>query len=96
MKIWKIVDEGCPICAEMGNFDKDLILSMGLGVDTLMLEHAAGHDRLASYIKSEVMDPDGTVDIPMYVLEVDGDFVGAVIGRNTKSELRRKLLQISP
>ena len=96
MIVWKIVDEGCPICAEMSKFDKDLILSMGFGVNMLMLEHAAGLERLAAYIKSEVMDSDGTVDIPMYILEVDGDFVGAVVGYNTKGELKRKLLMVSP
>lgn len=96
MIIWKIVDEGCPICAEMSKFDKDLILSMGFGINMLMLEHAAGLERLATYIKSEVMDSDGTVDIPMYILEVDGEFTGAIVGYNTKGELKRKLLMISP
>lgn len=96
MIVWKIVDKGCPICAEMSKFDKDLILSMGFGINMLLLEDAAGLERLATYIKSEVMDSDGTVDIPMYVLEVDGEFTGAVVGYNTKGELKRKLLMISP
>lgn len=96
MIVWKIAAEDCPICAEMGEFDEQLISSIGLGFHTLLLEHAAAIERLASYIKSEVMSLDGTVDVPMYILQVDGDFVGAVVGRHSKKELQAELLRIAP
>lgn len=96
MIVWKVIDDGCPICAKMGEFDGELITSMGYYLRIIHLEMAALDEHLAVYIKSEIMDADGTVDIPMYILEVDNDFVGSVIGQNTKGELKRKLLQISP
>ncbi|MGA1495215.1 MAG: hypothetical protein ACO37D_07435 [Rhodothermales bacterium] len=96
MIVWKVIDDGCPICAKMGEFDAELIVSMGYDLRIIRLEMAALNEHLATYIKSEIMGPDGTVDIPMYILEVDYDFVGSVIGDNTKGELERKLLQITP
>ena len=96
MRIWKIVDDGCPICAKMGQFDADLIASMGYELVILKLDEAGAIPRTASYIRKELMDVDGTVDIPMYIVEVDGEFVGAVVGQNTKGELKRKLLMVSP
>ena len=96
MIVWKIVDDGCPICAKMGEFDGDLISSMGYESRAMKLADAAQNHRLASYIKGYLMDSDGTVDIPMYIIEADGEFTGAVVGQNTKGELKRKLLMISP
>lgn len=96
MIVWKIIDDGCPICAEMSEFDLDLISSMGYDSYTIKLEDAAAVVELAEYIKDNLMDSDGTVDIPMYIVEADGEFVGAVVGRNTKSELKRKLIMVSP
>lgn len=96
MRIWKIVDDGCPICAKMGQFDADLIASMGYELVILKLDEAGAIPRTAFYIRNELMDADGTVDIPMYIVEVDGKFVGAIAGQNTKGELKRKLLMVSP
>lgn len=96
MRIWKIVDDGCPICAEMGQFDADLIALIGYELIVLKLDEAGAIPRTATYIRNELMDVDGTVDIPMYIVEVDEKFVGAIVGQNTKGELKRKLLQISP
>jgi hypothetical protein len=95
MRVWKIVDDGCPICSKMSQFDADLIAFMGYELVVLKLDEAGVIPRTASYIRSELMDADGTVDIPMYIVEVDGDFVGAVVGQNTKGELKRKLLQVT-
>ena len=95
MRVWKIVDDGCPICAKMSQFDADLIAFMGYELVVLKLDEAGAIPRTATYIRNELMDTDGTVDIPMYIVEVDGDFVGAVVGQNTKGELKRKLLQVT-
>lgn len=96
MIVWKIIDDGCPICSKMSEFDSELIASMGYDNYVIKLEDAAAVTRLAEYIKSNLMDSDGTVDIPMYIVEADGEFVGAVVGQNTKGELKRKLLMVSP
>lgn len=96
MRIWKIVDDGCPICAKMGQFDADLIALMGYELVVIKLDEAGAIPRTAAYIRNELMDSDGTVDIPMYIVEADGEFVGAVVGQNTKGELKRKLLMVSP
>lgn len=96
MIVWKVIDDGCPICSKMSEFDSELIASMGYDNFILKLEDAAAVTRLAEYIKANLMDSDGTVDIPMYIVEADGEFVGAVVGQNTKGELKRKLLMVSP
>jgi len=95
MRVWKIIDDGCPICAEMSQFDADLIAFMGYELVVLKLDEAGAIPRTATYIQSKLMDTYGTVDIPMYILEVNGNFVGAVVGQNTKGELKRKLLQVT-
>jgi hypothetical protein len=96
MIVWKVIDDGCPICAKMGEFDAELIVSMGYDLRIIHLEMAALNEHLATYIKSEIMGPDGTVDIPMYILEVDYDFVGSVVGQHSKEELKKELAQITP
>ena len=96
MIVWKIIDDGCPICAEMSEFDSELIASMGYDNYIVKLADAAVITRIAEYVKTNLMDADGTVDIPMYIVEADDELVGAVVGRNTKAELKRKLLMVSP
>lgn len=96
MIVWKIIDDGCPICAEMSEFDSELIASMGYDNYIVKLADAAAITRIAEYVKANLMDADGTVDIPMYIVEADDELVGAVVGRNTKGELKRKLLMVSP
>ena len=96
MIVWKIIDDGCPICAEMSEFDSELIASMGYDNYIVKLADAAAITRIAEYVKANLMDADGTVDIPMYIVEADDELVGAVVGRNTKAELKRKLLMVSP
>lgn len=93
MIVWKITDSDCPVCSEMSEFDSKLILSMGFELSLLPFEMAIHHKAIASYIKGNLLAPDGTVDIPMYIIEADGDLVGAVVGRQTKGELHRKLLE---
>ena len=93
MIVWKITDSDCPVCAEMSKFDSELIISMGFDLRLLPFDSAVHHQAIASYIKANLIEPDGTVDIPMYIVESDGEYVGAVIGRQTKSELKRKLHQ---
>lgn len=96
MIVWKIIDDGCPICAEMSEFDSELIASMGYDNYIVKLADAAAITKIAEYVKANLMDADGTVDIPMYIVEADDELVGAVVGRNTKGELKRKLLMVSP
>lgn len=93
MIIWKITDSDCPVCAEMSKFDGELILSMGFELTLLPFDSAVHHQAISAYIRENLVEPDGTVDIPMYIVESDGEFIGAVVGRQTKSELKRKLLQ---
>lgn len=95
MIVWKITDSDCPVCSEMSEFDSELILSMGFELTLLPFDSAIHHEAIASYIKGSLVASDGTVDIPMYIVEADGDFVGAVVGRQTKGELKRKLLMVA-
>lgn len=96
MKVWKIFDEDCPVCSRMAEYDLETIAAMGYDTVILSFENAALIPRVAEYVKAKVMDSEGLVDIPIYILEVDDEFVGHLEGYNTKGELKRKLLQITP
>jgi len=78
----------------MSEFDLGLINSMGYGLVTVAFDSVQQHYNLVDFIRSEIMDDNGTVDIPMYIIEIKGEFVGAVTGLNTEGELRHKLLQV--
>jgi glutaredoxin len=96
MNIWKITDSDCPVCKEMTEFDSKLIESMGYGLVLVDFDSVPHHQDLVDYIRSEIVDDKGAVDIPMYIVQTEGKFVGAVTGRNTKGELKRKLMQATP
>lgn len=96
MRVWKIGEEDCPVCAEMGLFDSGLLLSMGLELMTITLDEVLSWPIIAEFVKETLLNDDGTVDIPIYVVcsALDGRPLSAVSGRNTKSELKRKLSQV--
>ncbi len=93
MRVWKVVDSDCPICAEMSEFDGALIELLGFEPALVNFEDVLDFPRLAGFVRANLLNDDGTVDIPIYAIEDDGKFVGAVTGKNSRSELKRKLMQ---
>jgi len=95
MRVWKIADEDCPICTSMIEFDAGVIQTLGFELIQVRFDEVLDWPRLAGYVKTHLLNDDGTVDIPIYAVEIDQRFTGAVSGENTKGELKRKLLQVS-
>ena len=96
MIVWKITDSSCPVCAEMGQFDQILAFGLGWNFNAVSFEDAHSYPKLWDYMRLNLLAEDGTVDIPIYIVESSqGTLKGAVQGSNTKSELHRKFLQIA-
>lgn len=95
MKLWKISDTDCPICTQMATFDAALAAEFEWDFGVIDYDLLSEHSGICDYIRTNLVASDGTVDIPMYIVEVDGDLVGAVVGRQTKSELKRKLFMVA-
>ena len=94
MRISKISDQDCPICAEMATFDAGLAAEFGWEFGVINYDFIREYPGVLEYVRRELVAPDGTVDIPIYAVEGDdGRIVGAVQGANTKGELRRKFIQ---
>lgn len=93
MRVWKIADDNCPICAQMSEFDSKVVQALGFELVHVRFDDVLDLPRLAGFVRANLLNDDGTIDIPIYAVEVDGKFTGAVTGENTKSELKRKLLQ---
>lgn len=94
MRVWKISDQDCPICAEMALFDTALAAEFEWGFGVINYDFLSEYSDIRDYIRVHLVAPDGTVDIPIYVIESeDGRIAGAVQGRNTRGELRRKLME---
>jgi len=94
MKAWKISDQDCPICAQMSAFDASLAAEFEWGFGMINYDSLSEYSDIRDFIRVNLVAPDGTVDIPIYVIEgEDGRIVGAVQGQNTKGELRRKLME---
>lgn len=94
MRVWKISDQDCPICAQMAIFDAALAAEFEWGFGVINYDFLSEYSDIRDYIRVNLVAPDGTVDIPIYVIEgEDGRIVGAVQGQNTKGELRRKLME---
>jgi len=95
MRVWKISDQDCPVCAKMATFDSALVAEFEWGYGVINFDFLSEYSDLRDYIRVNLVAPDGTVDIPIYVIEgEDGRIVGAVQGQNTKGELRRKFMEI--
>lgn len=94
MRVWKISDQNCPVCAQMATFDSALAAEFEWGFGVINFDFLSEYSDIRDFIRVHLVALDGTVDIPIYVIESeDGRIVGAVQGQNTKGELRRKLME---
>jgi predicted RNA-binding protein YlqC (UPF0109 family) len=94
MRVWKISDQDCPICAEMATFDAGVAAGLEWGFGVINFDFLSEYSDIRDYVRVNFVATDGSVDIPIYVIESeDGRLIGGVQGRNTKGELRRKLMQ---
>jgi hypothetical protein len=93
-RVWKIGDQDCPICAEMAKFDRTEIYGRGAYYRTLDLGDLQYNPQIKDYLKEKIVTDDGTIDIPVYVVEWRGILIGWMQGKQTRSEFKRKIIQI--
>lgn len=94
IRIWKVWDHGCPICAEMAKFDRVEIRARSAYYRQLLLSEVPNDERLMEYLKSNVVTEEGTIDIPIYVVEWRGSLIGYVQGQKDRMTFRRELIEI--
>lgn len=93
IRIWKVWDHGCPICAEMAKFDWVEIRARSAYYRQLLLSEVPNDERIMEYLKSNVVT-DGSIDIPVYVVEWRGALIGHVQGQMDRMTFRRELIGI--
>jgi hypothetical protein len=95
LRVWKIWDKDCPVCSEMAMFDRSVIYSKGAFYRQLELDEVPNAQKLFDYMKANVVAEDGTIDIPVYLIEWRDLLIGHLQGHQTRAELSQKLSQIA-
>ena len=101
MKVYKIYDSLCPVCERMSQFDSDVALGLGTGYKTRELEAILDPDNfseedatLAHYVEVYAVNPDYTLDLPVYVVLRGKTYAGHVTGDLDRREFETKLEKI--
>jgi hypothetical protein len=94
IRVWKVWDKDCPICAEMAKFDRAEIHGKAGYYRDILLSDVPKDKRLMQYLKDNVVTDDGTIDIPIYVVEWRDLIVGYIQGQKERREFRNELIQI--
>ena len=94
IRVWKIWDKDCPICSEMAQFDRAEIHGRAGYYRQLLLDEVPNDERLLNYLKDEVVTNEGTIDIPVYIVEWRNAIVGYMQGRKERHEFRSELIQL--
>lgn len=102
MQIIKVFDVGCPICKEMGKFDRSLIQSLAetakfeeRALSSIMEQNNAESQLLYQILERYAVNPDYTLDLPVYVVSnAPKKYVGHIQGEKTESEFSDELLTI--
>ena len=106
MRIFKIFDHGCPTCEQMSQFDSEVVFSLRqsdkpleyrtrelgaiLDPDTEDEDNAA----LAHYAEIYAVNPDYTIDLPVYFVLEGKKYLGHLVGEHSRDELKAKLEKI--
>jgi len=102
-KIVKIYDVNCDVCQRMAEFDAQLILDMASkpAYRTVPLGQILDPDNqdpedtaLAHYAEVHAVNPDYTIDLPVYMVLSGKTYLGHVVGEQTGNDLREKLEKI--
>jgi len=94
IRVWKIWDKDCPICSEMTKFDRGVVHSRGGYFRDLLLSDVPNNPVLMEYMKANVVTDDGTIDIPVYLVEWRNLLVGFIQGSHSRAEFKSKLVQV--
>lgn len=100
--VTKVFDHGCEICEQMKRHDRVTFEEFPeIAYQEIALDDVINHEnnltrvRLYQCIERHALNPDYTVDLPVYVfLTKLGKFLGCHIGAATIVELRDKIKEI--
>lgn len=93
IRIWKVGARDCPVCSDMAKYDRSEIRMRNAYYRYLELDDVPNHKPLMEYLKEEVVSDDGTIDIPVYVVEWRGSFLGYAQGQMDRFELRKAFVE---
>lgn len=93
-RVWKVGDKDCPICATMAGFDRVEIHGKGAYYRQIDLSDIGYKPELKEYLKENVVAKDGTIDIPVYVVEWRDIIIGAIQGKRSRFEFKKELGEI--
>ncbi len=94
IRVWKVWDKDCPICSEMAAFDRAEVHARAGYYRDILLSDVPNDQRLMEYLKENVVSEDGTIDIPVYIVEWRNALIGFIQGRYERREFRSKLVQL--
>lgn len=98
----KVISRGCPICEGMSRYDRSVfdgfpqIGYQELDIDDIIDDQDnVTKRRLYQLIENHALNPDYTVDTPLYLLmTIKGKYLGHHIGEATIVQLREKIGKI--
>ena len=103
MRIFKIFDSNCSVCEEMSHYDSEVVLSLAyperkieyrtreLGVILDPDSENPDDATLAHYAEVYAVNPDYTIDLPVYFVLEGKKYLGHLVGEQSRDELRAKL-----
>jgi hypothetical protein len=103
IRITKIYDHGCPICEHMATFEGNVIFNLEAKPDFKVAELGRLLDpanenlweqHLAQLAERYAVNPDYTIDLPVYMVTEGTNYLGHAVGELTATELRTKLQEI--
>ena len=103
MKIVKVYDNDCKICTAMSQYDSDIIgnLPSEPGYRTVQLSQIldpvnndAEVATVAYYTELHAVNPDYTIDLPVYLVLEGKTYLGHIVGEQKAPELKQKLEEI--
>jgi len=101
IEITKVYDHGCPICEQMSQYDEKIAADLNTKLTAVVLEDVldAEGDKvfymaLGQYLERYAVNPDYTLDLPVYMVTHNKKYLGHTIGEQSQYDLKSKLENI--
>ena len=103
MKIVKVYDNNCEICTAMSQYDFDIVANLSSKPEyrTVQLSQIldpvntdAEVATVAHYTELHAVNPDYTIDLPVYFVLEGKKYLGHLVGEQSQDELKAKLEKI--
>lgn len=101
IEITKVYDHGCPICEKMAEYDEKIVSDLNTKMTTVVLEDVLDAEgdqvfylALSQYLERYAVNPDYTLDLPVYMVTQSKKYLGHINGDHSQYELKSKLENI--